>query len=127
MSWRSWKCRGRKAAGALRNETRRSELAFNVYIAETITQRTLGLMWVSDFNEGSALILAGGGGIHTFMVSQPLDLLFLDQHKRILRIIGSISPSRISPWVRGAKWIVELPAGSLEGADIKTGDQLRWE
>ncbi len=111
----------------MQNETSRKTLATKVYIAETIIQRTLGLMGVRDFSDGSALVLAGGGSVHTFMVRQPLDILFLDQHKRILRIINSIPPSRISPWVRGARWIVELPGGSLDGDAAKAGDQLSWE
>lgn len=59
--------------------------------------------------EGSALVLKGAS-VHGFGMDRPIILVALD---RDLTVIGArrLGPNRLV-WVRGARWIVELPEGT---------------
>ena len=54
--------------------------------------------------------------IHTFFMKFPIDVLFLDKERRVVRAIENIQPFRLSPWVTGARSVLEFAAGTLKSA-----------
>jgi hypothetical protein len=56
----------------------------------------------------------------------PIDVLFLDQQGIVIN--RATMPSwRISPWMRLAAGVLELPAGTLERTGTQVGDRISFE
>jgi uncharacterized membrane protein (UPF0127 family) len=54
----------------------------------------------------------------------PIDAVFLDRRFAVVRICPGLRPWRIVPWVRRARSVVELPAGTTKGLSV--GDRLEF-
>ena len=66
-------------------------------------------------------------GIHTFWMRFSIDVLFLDRELKVVKVIHSLSPFRISIPVPQAKSVIEVPAGTAKTFSIETGTRLRIE
>jgi uncharacterized membrane protein (UPF0127 family) len=64
------------------------------------------------------------GSIHTMFMRFPIDVLFLDADECVLKVVHNLEPWRFAA-ARGAKYVVELPSGTLVRHDIEVGD-LIW-
>jgi uncharacterized protein len=53
----------------------------------------------------------------------PIDAVFLDSENRVLRVAANLKPWRIAG-CRGAKAVVELPAGECARVGLRPGDLL---
>jgi protein-S-isoprenylcysteine O-methyltransferase Ste14 len=53
--------------------------------------------------------------------------VFLDERHRIVRTIGAVLPTRISPRVRGARSVLELPAATIARSGLVEGAQVEIE
>jgi uncharacterized membrane protein (UPF0127 family) len=92
-------------------------------VADTAPSRMKGLLGrrVLDAEEG--LLLRPAGSIHTAFMRFPIDAVFLDEDLRVLRVEANLRPWRIA-MERGAKVVVELPAGTAEGMGLAVGMTL---
>jgi uncharacterized membrane protein (UPF0127 family) len=63
--------------------------------------------------------------IHTFFMGFPIDVLFLTEDLRVVRVLEGLKPWRMSPWVFSARSVLELAGGKLKGS-VKEGDQLEF-
>ncbi len=77
-------------------------------------ERMRGLLG-RDLAPRGGMVIEPCNSVHTFFMSVPLDLLFVDREHRVLRAISGLIPWRLSPMVRGARYVVELAAGAAEG------------
>ena len=50
--------------------------------------------------------------VHMFGMRYAIDVVFLDDAGRVLRVVHALQPNRISPRVKGATSVLELPAGT---------------
>ena len=66
-------------------------------------------------------------GIHTFFMRFPIDAVFLDRRRRVVRLYPNLARWRLVPFVKGAHSVVELPAGTLLSLGLASGDQLAIE
>jgi hypothetical protein len=53
----------------------------------------------------------------------PIDAVFLDRENHVLRIVEHLAPWRVAG-CRGAKAVVELPAGEAARVGLAPGDRL---
>jgi hypothetical protein len=53
-----------------------------------------------------------------------IDAVFLDREDRVLRIVSHLRPWRVTG-CKGAKAVVELPAGECERVGVSPGDVVR--
>ncbi|MDP2671840.1 MAG: DUF192 domain-containing protein [bacterium] len=98
-----------------------------VKIYSTLWSKVKGVIGESEpkgFGEGVAL--PGVNSIHTFFVSFPIDLVFLDKGNRITRLVDGLKPWRVSPLVFQAKTTLELKTGSIKHLGLKLGDQVKY-
>ena len=69
--------------------------------------------------------------IHTLFMRFPIDVVFLDRELKALRVVESLKPWRVSPWVLGAHSVLELAGGVLSGADgvclVRKGEFLEFK
>ena len=99
-------------------------IASNVELALTRTERRQGLLGRKDFEPSAALVISPCWSIHTAFMGFPIDVIFVDPGGRVMRIVRNLPAWRIAVAPR-AHAVVELPAGSLEGRDLKVGDEIR--
>jgi uncharacterized membrane protein (UPF0127 family) len=92
-------------------------------VADTAWTRFRGLMGRDELAPGQGLLLRPVGSIHTCFMRFPIDVVFMDADLRVLRVAGEVGPWRARVQ-RGARVVLELPAGDAERAGIQAGDQL---
>lgn len=61
--------------------------------------------------------------VHTFFMKFPIDLVYLDKKRRVLKVRPAVPAWRLSACLR-AHSILELPAGTIERTGTAPGDQL---
>jgi uncharacterized membrane protein (UPF0127 family) len=109
------------------NETRALPLATMAEVADTFATRGRGLLGRTELPEGYALVIYPEWSIHMMFMKIPLDILFVDQHDRVVGLRHRLPPwspfAGVAPW-RG-KYVIELPAGVLASTNTQLGDQLR--
>jgi uncharacterized membrane protein (UPF0127 family) len=101
----------------------------DVELADTYFKRMAGLMFRKGLD--GALIFDMGrltyDGIHMLFVRFPIDVLFLDDDKRIVDVRAGVMP-----WVGTAfprarfRYAIELPSGTIKRYGIKAGEELAW-
>ena len=69
------------------------------------------------------MLLRPASSIHTFFMRFPIDAVFLDEELRVLRVAPALGPWRAVAR-RGARAVLELPAGTCERRGVREGDQL---
>ncbi|HHV18463.1 MAG TPA: DUF192 domain-containing protein [Thermoanaerobacterales bacterium] len=93
-------------------------------VAVSFWSRLKGLLGTDSFPEGSALLLKPCSSIHTFFMRYPIDAVFLDGENRVIYILHSIVPYRLSPLIKNAQKVLELPAGRCRRTAIEIGNKL---
>lgn len=97
-------------------------MAERVFLARSFGRRTLGLMFRRELPDGEGLAIIPCNQIHMFFMRIPLDVLFVDREGRVLHLLHGIRPWRLSRLVRGARYTIELPSGTLRRASVERGD-----
>ena len=101
-------------------------LAERADIADTSSKRRTGLLKHTKLDPGEGLWIAPTEGVHTFGMKFPIDVVFLNKKKKILKIRPNMVRSRIALSLR-AHSVLELPAGTLDATGTVAGDQLQFE
>jgi uncharacterized membrane protein (UPF0127 family) len=83
-----------------------------VHEASTFASRLLGLAWLHDLPSGHALFIPECRSVHTFGMRFPIDVAFIDEWARPLRIERSVPPRRVLV-CRGAFAVLETRAGEI--------------
>ncbi|HET7772174.1 MAG TPA: DUF192 domain-containing protein [Chloroflexota bacterium] len=81
--------------------------------ARTPWARLVGLMGGRRLEPGAALVFPDRRQIPTSFVFMPIDVCFYGADGTVERIVHGLRPWRISPYVRRAAGVLELPAGTL--------------
>ena len=92
-------------------------------LAETPLARLRGLLGRSDLPAGEGLLLRPAGSIHTAFMRFPIDAVFLDRADRVLKVAHELPPWRMAG-CRGARAVLELPAGEAAKQGLRAGVSL---
>ncbi|GIW17664.1 MAG: hypothetical protein KatS3mg064_0821 [Tepidiforma sp.] len=100
-------------------------VADRVAVADSFWSRFRGLMLRRTLEPGEGLLIQPCSSIHMLFMRFAIDAVFMDGDGRVLRVAR-----RVRPWVglaaaRGARAVIELPAGAAE--ELAGGDLLRFE
>jgi uncharacterized protein len=107
------------------NSTRGSVLATAADVADTSLKRRVGLLKHTCLPAGEGLWISPCEGIHTFGMKFPIDVVFLDRDKKVVKVRPHMGPRRISLCLP-AHSVLELPAGVIAEARTQPGDQLEF-
>ena len=102
-------------------------LARRVVRAERFFSRLRGLLGRRSLEAGEALLLVPCGSIHTLGMRFSIDALFLDGDGVVLHALADLRPWRVPKGVRGARMVLELPAGTLAPGGTPPGSRVRFE
>jgi uncharacterized membrane protein (UPF0127 family) len=117
-----------KAALRLRQPRIDRVLAEDVEVVTNLFRRGIGLSFRSRLERGRAMWINPCNGIHMFFMRFPIDVVFLDRENRVRSVHQRVKPwLGMVPFVPGAKSVIELPAGTLDGAELERGEQLEFE
>lgn len=94
----------------------------SIFVAESFMDRMKGLMF-SEKILGDGLLIQSCNSVHTFFMKYSLDLLFLDRHYKIIKIIRNLSPWRATFFYFKASMTLELVGGTLP-LRVVEGDQM---
>ena len=108
------------------NQTTNRLLADRADIADTSQKRRTGLLKHSGLGPGEGLWITRSEGVHTFGMKFPIDVVFLNRNKKILKVRPNMVRGRISLSLR-AHSVLELPAGTLDQTGTAAGHQLDFE
>lgn len=108
----------------VRNASRGLVLGYKVAGADTFRLRLLGLMFRAQLPQGQGLLIRPCRAVHTHFMRFPIDVLFLDGENRVVHVIAAMAPWKLSPTIRAADAVLELPAGTA-GATAP-GDQIEF-
>jgi uncharacterized membrane protein (UPF0127 family) len=94
-----------------------------IHVADTFLRRLFGLLPQKKAVTWRGLLIIPCRQVHTFGMRFPIDVLFL-KNGAVLRILPSLNPGRISPFVREADSVLELAAGAAAEHQIQIGDEI---
>jgi uncharacterized protein len=106
------------------NETKNIILAENAILAETFFKRIKGLLGRKFLGDKEALIIKPCNSIHTFFMAFPIDVLFVDKNNRVIKVIISFQPFRLSPICTSSAYVIECAPGVSSPDKVEVGDRL---
>jgi uncharacterized membrane protein (UPF0127 family) len=86
-------------------------------------ERGKGLLGESAMPEGAAMVFDRARQIHTFGMQFALDVVFCDSQWKVLHVVRSMAPARVTRIVWRSRYVLELGAGSLPAA-LRRGESL---
>lgn len=107
----------------IRNLTKKTVIASHPRQAVSLRERAFGMIG-KDFSSFDGMIFASCNAIHSFFMSFPIDVIFADKEKKVLKKVESFPPWRPYAGAGKAYWTIELPPGTLQKAQVQKGDEL---
>ena len=92
-------------------------------VATSFAARFRGLMGVAALPAGEGLLLPRTRSVHTHFMRFPIDVVFLDDERRIVAIRPALRPWRMAS-AKNARSVLELAAGECERVGLAAGDVL---
>ena len=110
----------------LRDLTTGETIADRLEYARSVVSRTRGLMMRTKLEPGAGLLIHPCNSIHMMFMRFPIDAVFYDKEQKVTKVARGVRT-----WIgmafggRGAKGVVELPAGAAAG--VEPGHQLEFD
>ena len=92
-------------------------------VADRPLTRLKGLLGRSELPRGEGLLLRPASAVHTWFMRFPIDAVFVDRDLVVVGVAAELRPWRAAGR-RGARAVLELPAGEAERRGIEPGDAL---
>jgi uncharacterized protein len=108
------------------NPSRETMLADRALIADTSTTRKTGLLKHERLDPGEGLWIKPCEGVHTVGMKFPIDVLFLDKKRKVVKIRAAMPRWRMAACL-WAHSVLELPSGTAAATKTTRGDQLDFE
>ena len=102
-------------------------LAEDLELASNVITLTAGLMFRSTLAPGRGLWLNPCNGIHMMFMRFAIDAVYIDRSGRVVKVAAELQPWRLADAARGARDVLELPAGTAARTGTQVGDELVFE
>lgn len=93
------------------NEATGAVIASRVRVADTLKSRSVGLLNRASLDPDEGLLITPCDSIHTFFMRFPIDLLYLDEEFKVVKVVPNMGPSRMSFCLGKARHVLELKGG----------------
>lgn len=108
------------------NQTRGFAVAARVAVADTPAKRRRGLLGRPALALDEGLWIVPCESVHTVGMAYPIDLVYLDKQRRVVKTIEALPPWRVSLCLR-AHSVLECSVGAISGSGTRVGDQLAMD
>ena len=108
------------------NRTRNTLLGTRVEQASTWWGRLRGYIGRPEPKRGEGILLVRCNAVHTWWMSFSLDLIFLDERGKVLELKRLVSPWKHTRRVPKARYVLEVPVGTIDTSGTQVGDELTW-
>jgi uncharacterized membrane protein (UPF0127 family) len=105
----------------LLNKTKKTILASDLKKVKDFSDNLLGLLKKSN---PRTLLFITRGGIHTFFLSEAIDVIVLDNQNKVVKLGNNIKPWRIFVWNPHYSTVIELPKNTIKETKTSHGDSL---
>jgi hypothetical protein len=102
------------------------DLLSKASVATSMWSRFWGLLGRRSLANDEALLIDPCNSVHTFFMRFPIDVLFLDEDDRVLKITSELRPFRVAIG-RGARRVLETAAGRAASVGVRVGDTLTFQ
>jgi hypothetical protein len=107
------------------NATRGSVLAERCEVARSFFARGRGLMGREALGAGEGLLIEPCSSVHSFFMRFPIDVVFADKRHAVVGLAVAMPPNRPYAGAWRARYVVELPAGTIAVSGTQVGDLLK--
>lgn len=98
-----------------------------LHLAVRFGGRLRGLLWRPALGPGDGMLLMPCNAVHTFFMSYPIDVLFLDEQGGVHELVTDLAPWRLTSMYGQAVATLELAAGGAARGQTTAGDRLVFE
>jgi len=106
-------------------------ISSDVEYAKSMFKQAKGLMFRRSVHDSYAMVFIFPSlkkiSLHMLFVPFPLDVLFLNEEKKIVKT------TTLRPWIgigdsgEKIRYVIELPSGAISANDLKVGDHLMFD
>lgn len=106
-------------------------ISSDVEYAKSMFKQAKGLMFRRSVPDSYAMVFIFSSlkkiSLHMLFVPFPLDVLFLNEDKRIVKT------TTLRPWIgitdsgEKIRYVIELPSGTISSNELKVGDDLMFD
>jgi uncharacterized membrane protein (UPF0127 family)/CheY-like chemotaxis protein len=105
------------------NLTRGTVVCERALVADRPLRRMRGLLGRHSLPAGEGVLLQPAPSIHTAFMRFPIDVVFLDRHLRVVKLVENLRPWRTAS-ARRARSTLELTAGEVAARGVQCGDRF---
>lgn len=105
------------------NQTRGTTIAASISMADTPSKRRHGLLGRPSLLPSQGMWIVPCESVHTVAMRFPIDVVYLDKKRRVVKIVEAMAPYRVSLCLR-ARSVIELAAGTARRSGTQVGHQL---
>ena len=92
-------------------------------VASSLLGRFRGLMGASGLSAETGVLFPRTSSVHTHFMRFPIDVVFLDDERRVVAVRAALRPWRFAA-ARRASTVLELRPGECERLGLAVGDVL---
>lgn len=109
------------------NCTRKTVIAEHAKECKTILSQGIGLMFQTNITPLLFILKRPQRiTIHTFFMLKTIDIIYLDENKKVLETI-TLKPWRWNKPREKVKYIIEVPEGTIKRTKTRNGDIIKLE
>jgi len=102
-------------------------LAVKCNVADKFFSRLKGLLGKTFMPVGEGLLIKPCNMVHSLGMKIVIDVLFLSSDDEILFIFEGMTPGKVSPMIKSASYVVELPNGLVKMTGTEVGNRIRLD
>ncbi len=106
------------------NLSRTKLLCSQAKYANRFFRRLIGLLGKKELMEGEGLIIEPCNMVHSLGMRMTIDVLFLSKNHEVVYCMERMPPNKISPSIKDASYVIELPAGLIAQTSTARGDNI---
>lgn len=97
----------------------------DIFVASSFWERTRGLLGRKPLVGNQGLLIEKCHSVHMLGMKYALDLIYLDDHGKVLKVVNDLKPWRFSICY-GASCVVEVLSGISRQMQITEGMKVEW-
>ena len=102
-------------------------IADPVFKAQSFLDKLFGLTIKRKLGQKKGYLLYNCNSIHTLWMRYSIDVIFIDSNGGVLAVFNDIKPFRVTPFIKGAYYVMEMISGSIKNLSLKAGDNIQFE